>query len=183
MLLSSASQSVFLQELSRHGRKRRLTPAMTDMLQGNSSQTSQAGDDPPYERRVPQKGSPQRARGPSKRAHAQKESELLAAQLLADGNTLPDTEAALAGADIGYGQQAESSMMSTGPEEWHCRRCALPLCSLHACIDKVAQLDSAPSCCHKIHKNASCMAQTSVECCTQMFGGMFRQFEPSMIRF
>ena len=105
---------------------------MTDMLQGNSSQTSQAGDDPPYERHTPIKGSPQRARGPSRRAHAQKASELLTAQLLAEGSALPDTEAAVAGADIGYGQQAESCMMSTSPEEWHSRRCALSLCMFDA---------------------------------------------------
>ena len=124
--VDNAAQATYsLQELSRHGRKRRLTSAMTDMLQGNSSQTPQSSDDPPYERRTHTKGSPQRARGPSKRAHAQKASELLAAQLLAKSSALPDTEPAAA-AEAGYGQQAESSLMSISPEEWTSRRCDRP---------------------------------------------------------
>lgn len=94
-----------MQELSRHGRKRRLTSAMTDMLQGSSGQSPQPNDEPPYKRRAPSKGSPQKARGPSKRAHARRAAEMLAAQLLAESIALPDN-----------GQQAESSLIPTAQE-------------------------------------------------------------------
>lgn len=105
-----------MQELSRHGRKRRLTSAMTDMLQGSSGQSPQPNDEPPYKRRAPSKGSPQKARGPSKRAHARRAAELLAAQLLAESIALPDNDAPVKSEDCGNGQQAESSLIPTAQE-------------------------------------------------------------------
>jgi hypothetical protein len=105
-----------MQELSRHGRKRRLTSAMTDMLQGSSGQSPQPNDEPPYKRRAPSKGSPQKARGPSKRAHARRAAEMLAAQLLAESIALPDNDAPVKSEDCGNGQQAESSLIPTAQE-------------------------------------------------------------------
>ena len=111
-----------MQELSRHGRKRRLTSAMTDMLQGSSGQSAQPNEDPPYERRAPSKGSPQKARGPSKRPHARRAAELLAAQLMAESIALPDNDAPVKSEDCGNGQQAESSLIPTTQEDWQARR-------------------------------------------------------------
>lgn len=121
--LDSSATPLLSQELSRHGRKRRLTSAMTDMLQGSSggNQSPQPNDDPPYERRTFSKSIPQRARGPSKRAHAQKAAELLAAQLMAESIALPDHELGTA-EDRGYGQQAESSLIPTTQDDWQPRR-------------------------------------------------------------
>ena len=105
---------------------------MTDMLQGNSSQIAQSGDDPTYERRAPSKASPQRARAPSKRSHAQKATQQLAAQLQAECTALPHQEApAIAAAQPAaqhaqhaqHDQQAES-LMSSSPENWQSERCA-----------------------------------------------------------
>ena len=93
---------------------------MTDMLQGSSSQSPQHIDDPPYERRAPSKGSPQNARGPSKRAHARRAAELLAAQLMAEGIALPDHDAPVKSEDCG--QQAESSLIPTTQDDWQARR-------------------------------------------------------------
>ncbi|KAL3154586.1 hypothetical protein ABBQ32_014037 [Trebouxia sp. C0010 RCD-2024] len=107
-----------VQELSRNGRKRRLTSAMTDMLQGNSNHTPESSDDPPYEQRTPTKASPQRARAPSKRTHAQKATRLLlAAQLQAKCSALRDQQP-LGAAQTALDQQAES-LMSGSPDEWH----------------------------------------------------------------
>lgn len=98
---------------------------MTDMLQGNSSQTAQSGDDPTYERRAPSKASPQRARAPSKRSHAQKATQQLAAQLQAEGSALPHDQglATAAAQHAQHNQQAES-LMSSSHENWQSRRCA-----------------------------------------------------------
>lgn len=126
-----------LQELSRHGRKRRLTSAMTDMLQGNSSQTGQSGDDMPYERRTPSKASPHKARAPSKRVHAQRAAEQLGTQLRPEGGALPcqegsATAAAAAQAAVQHTQHAQhdqqaESLMSPSTEDWHSTRCAAML--------------------------------------------------------
>lgn len=118
--LDSSATPLLSQELSRHGRKRRLTSAMTDMLQGSSSQSPQHNDDPPYERRAPSKGSPQNARGPSKRPHARRAAELLAAQLMAEGIALPDHDAPVKSEDCG--QQADSSLIPTTQDDWQARR-------------------------------------------------------------
>lgn len=128
---------MYLQELSRHGRKRRLTSVMTDMLQGNSSQTGQSGDDLPYERRTPSKASPHKGRAPSKRFHAQKAAEQLGPQLPAEGSALPDQEGSATAAAAAqavaqhtqhaqHDQQAES-LMSPSTEDWHSSRYAAML--------------------------------------------------------
>lgn len=98
---------------------------MTDMLQGNSNQTPDSSDDPPYERRTPTKASPQRARAPSKRTHAQKATrQLLAAQLQAKCSALRDHQP-LEAAHTALDQQAES-LMSGSPDEWHPSRGCAP---------------------------------------------------------
>ena len=96
---------------------------MTHMLQGSSGQSPQPNDDPPYERHTPSKGSPQKkARGPSKRPHARRAAELLAAQLMAESIALPDNDAPVKSEDCGNGQQAESSLIPTPQEDWQARR-------------------------------------------------------------
>lgn len=107
---------------------------MTDMLQGNSSQTGQSGDDVPYERRTPSKASPHKARAPSKRVHARKAVEQLGTQLQAEGSALPDQEGCATAAAAAqaaaaqhtqhaqHDQQAES-LMSPSTEDWHATRC------------------------------------------------------------
>ena len=112
---------------------------MTDMLQGNSSQTGQSGDDLPYERRTPSKASPHKARAPSKRVHTQKAAEQLGRQLRAEGSALPDQEgsataAVAAQAAAQYTQHAQhdqqaESLMSPRTEDWHSTRCAAIHCA------------------------------------------------------
>ena len=109
---------------------------MTDMLQGNSTHAAQSVDDPPYERRTPSKASPQRARAPSKRPHAQKATQQLAAQLWAESSVLPDQEAPATAAAQPTAQHAQhdqqaDSLMSLGSEDWQSRRCAYILYMSH----------------------------------------------------
>ena len=110
---------------------------MTDMLQGNSTPAAQSVEDPPYERRTPSKASPQRARAPSKRSHAQKANQQLAAQLRAECSTLPHhqapaTAAAQPAAQHAQHDQQAESLMSPSPEDWQPGRCAYILCTSHS---------------------------------------------------
>lgn len=114
-----------LQELSRHGRRRRLTSAMTDLLQGNS-QAQQSLDDPPYgERRAPA-CNPQRSRAPSRRAHAKRASELLAAQLSTEIATLPEDLISAAGDPCGpCGPHATPTFLTPAvQDDWRSARYA-----------------------------------------------------------
>ena len=70
----------------------------------------------------PQKAPLKRRRGPSKRPHARRAAELLAAQLMAESIALPDNDAPVKSEDCGNGQQAESSLIPTTQEDWQARR-------------------------------------------------------------
>ena len=85
---------------------------MADMLQGDAGQDPELHDHAQDELHTSNKATPrQRTRRPSKRAHAQKAAEHLAAQLEAEAIDSPSDEA-MAVEDCGIGQEAESSFCS-----------------------------------------------------------------------
>lgn len=109
---------------------------MTDLLHG-SGQAHQSSDDPPYGERCSGARTPPRTRAPSKRTHAKRANELLAAQLLAESQGVPqeaarpDEKWAHAGAHESRLGSHGSLLMSNLQEDWKparlvCSQSALP---------------------------------------------------------